>query len=129
MNPADSARASCSVRASRLSRSSCRPAAVTERTTRLPSCASGPRSTRPRASSALSVAPIDCGLICSSRASALEVAGPPRSSRASAEVSGTVSSPGDPDLAHPAQQQADADAERGGDVADVGITGHMVSLN
>jgi hypothetical protein len=48
---------------------------VTERTTRLPSCASGHRSTRPRASSALSVAPIDCGLICSSLASAPGVAG------------------------------------------------------
>ena len=64
-----------------------------ERTTRRPSAGSDERSTSPRASSAPSVAPIDCALICSSRASALGVAGPPRSSRASAELCGSVSSP------------------------------------
>ena len=36
----------------------------------------GAGPTSPRASSAASVAPIDCGLICSSLASALEVVGP-----------------------------------------------------
>ena len=40
-----------------------------------------------------SVAPIDCGLICSRLASAPGVVGPPRSRRARAEVSDSVSSP------------------------------------
>ena len=40
------------------------------------------------------MAPIDCGLICSCLARSLDVAGPPRSSRDSAEVSAMVSSPG-----------------------------------
>ena len=104
---------------------------MTERTTRLPSCrVRAAARTRPRCLAARSrVAPIDWGLICSSRASALEVAGPPRSSRASAEVSGTVSSPADPDLAHLAQQQPDADAEGGRDIVRVGISGHTLSLN
>ena len=89
---------------------------------------SGCRSTRPRASRAASVAPIDCGLICSSLASAPEVAGPLRSSRAKAELSGKVSVL-DPHLSQPPQQQADALPERPGDLVDVQIPTHAVSRN
>ena len=128
MNPADRAWASCSVRAFRLSRSTARPASVTDRTTRLPSRGSGRRSTRPRASSAASVAPIDCGLICSSLASALGVAGPPRSRRARAELSGKRELALDLHLAQPPQQQADAHPERRGHLADVRIFAHILSL-
>ena len=67
---------------------------VTDMTARRPSSGSDWRWTRPRASSVLSVAPIDCALICSPLASAVTVAGPPRSRRRSAADSGSDSSPG-----------------------------------
>ena len=75
------------------------------------------------------MAPIDCGLICSSLASALEVAGPLRSRRASAAVSGTVSSPSTRTCRIRRRSRPMLDAQRGGDVPDVGIFGHTLSLN
>ena len=85
--------ASCCVPAFRRSRRTRSPASVIDMTTSLPSSGSEARSARPRASRPASVAPIDCGLICSSLASAADVAGPPRSRRERAELSGSVSSP------------------------------------
>ncbi len=63
---------------------------------------------QPRASSAARVAPIDCGLICSTLAITPGVVGPLRSRRTSAEVSGSVSSssPSDLRLAEPAAAAA-----------------------
>ena len=94
VNPAASASATCAIRALRLSLSADSPDSVIDITARRPSAGSDSRLTRPRASSAASVAPIDWVLICSARASAVTVAGPPRSSLRSAADSGRDSSPG-----------------------------------
>jgi len=94
VKPPRSAAAISSVLAPRRSLTTWRPASVTDSTIRLPSSGSLSRASRPRASRAASVAPMDCGLILSCFARSLEVAGPPRSSSDSAVFSAGVSSPG-----------------------------------
>ena len=103
---------SCSTRALRRRLSSRRPVALMDNMIRLPSLGSGWRLTRPRVSSSLSVAPIDCGLICSWRARSAAAAGPPRSSRPRAAVSGKVSCSADRRLPQAPTQQTHADQQR-----------------
>ena len=71
---------------------------------------------------------MDWGLICSSRASAPEVVGPPRSSRASAELSGQRQLALRLDLPQPPDKQPHADPQRSGHLADVEVLAHTVSL-
>ena len=64
---------------------------------------------------------MDCGLICSSRASAPDVVGPPRSSLASAELSGQGQLALRLDLPQPPDKQPHADPKRTGHVGDVKV--------